>query len=118
TAYHRAQVRIDPGTTKNGAGDAVGFRLRVWYWDKAAPNVPYDVQAADDAGGDPPGPRPTVTEDFDDLSVDPAAPSYFEQRGNGNSSFVEIASAGPAPPPLPRGPAPAAPARRRGRPRA
>jgi len=103
TAYHRAQVRIDPGTTKNGAGDAVGFRLRVWYWDKAAPNVPYDVQAADDAGGDPPGPRPTVTEDFDDLSVDPASPSYFEKRVNGNSSFVEIASAGAAPPPLPGG---------------
>src|SRR4051812_49251188 len=41
-AFNRVQIRIDPGTTKDGAGNAVGFRLRVWYWDKAGPNVPYD----------------------------------------------------------------------------
>ena len=103
TAYHRAQARLEPGTTRNAAGDPIGFRLRVWYWSKAAPNIPYDVQAADDAGGDPPGPRPNVTEDFDDLSIDAASPSYFEKRVNGNSAFVTIEASGAAAPQLPGG---------------
>jgi hypothetical protein len=104
-AFNRVQVRIDPGTTKNGAGNPVGFRLRVWYWNKAGPNVPYDP-AAVAAGTDPPGPEPSATEDFDDLSIDPDSPSYFMKRVNGgNSSIVEIAATGGAPPALPGGPA-------------
>jgi phage tail sheath protein FI len=96
TAYNRVWVRIDEGTTKDGAGSPVGFRLRVWYWDKAHPAVPYD-RGAVQPGAAPPGPEPTATEDFDDLSLEPASPSYFLKRVNGtnpaaggNSSFVEF----------------------------
>jgi phage tail sheath protein FI len=105
SAYNRVWARIDEATTKGPNQQALGFRLRVWYWDKAAPNVPYDVHAAIGAGGDLPGPLPSATEDFDDLSLDPASPSYFLKRVNGtnpvaggNSSFVEFVdgAAGPA----------------------
>ena len=70
-----------PGTTKDGAGDPVGFRLRVWYWAKADPTS-RTTAAPSTPGDDPPGPEPIVTEDFDDLSVDPASPSYFVKRVN------------------------------------
>ena len=83
---HRA--RAPPRTA---TGNPVGFRLRVWYWDKDAPNVPYDAGGRSTRAR-PAGPEPIATEDFDDLSVDPASPSYFVKRVNdGNSSFVEIA---------------------------
>lgn len=96
TAYNRVWVRVDQGTTKNGRNEPVGFRLRVWFWDKANPAVPFDRGAV--GPGDPlPGPEPSATEDFDDLSLDPASPSYFLKRVNGtnpvaggNSSFVEF----------------------------
>ena len=51
TAYNRVQVRIDPGTTKDGAGDPVGFRLRVWYWDKADPERPVRRRRPSTPGG-------------------------------------------------------------------
>ena len=51
TAYNRVRVRIDEGSTKDGDGNPVGFRLRVWYWDKAHPAVPYDRDAVQP--GDP-----------------------------------------------------------------
>jgi phage tail sheath protein FI len=100
-AFNRVQVRIEPGTTKDSNGNPIGFRLRVWYWDKDRPNVPYD-RGAVAQGADLPGPEATVTEDFNDLSIDPSSQSYFAKRVNGgNSSFVEIAPAGGAAPALP-----------------
>jgi hypothetical protein len=96
TAYNRVWVRIDEGTTKDGAGVPVGFRLRVWYWDKANPAVPYD-RGAFQPGDALPGPEPTANEVFDDLSLVPASSSFFLKRVNGtnpvaggNSSFVEF----------------------------
>ncbi len=83
TAGNRIYVRIEPGTTKS-AGASVGFRIRVFYWD--SPD-----QAPIDAEADLTSPRPTMTEDFDDLSLDPAHPNYFEKIvGNGNSSLIEL----------------------------
>ena len=37
TAYNRVWVRIDEGTTKDTNQQAVGFRLRVYYWDTPGP---------------------------------------------------------------------------------
>ena len=87
TAYHRVWVRIDPGTTKDGAGNPVGFRLRVWYWDKADPERPVRRRRPSSRATTLPGPEPTVTEDFDDLSLDPASPSYFVKRVNGTNPW-------------------------------
>jgi phage tail sheath protein FI len=95
TAYQRAWVNIGPGTTKDRNKVPVGFRLRVWYWQNDD-DVPADLGPV--RPGDPqPDPAPSVTEDFDDLSLDPSSPSYFLKRVNGtnpgfggNSSFVEF----------------------------
>ena len=39
---------------------------------------------------------PTIAEDFNDLSVDPASTSYFEKRvNNGNSALVEVVADDP-----------------------
>ncbi|OJF14205.1 phage tail sheath family protein [Couchioplanes caeruleus] len=80
-------VRIGPGSTKDGVGNAVGFRLRVDYWEDPA-RRPADVADIDSA----PVP-PTVSEDFDDLSVEPASPAYFAKRVNNfNSVLIELAA--------------------------
>jgi uncharacterized protein len=88
--YHKAWIRIDPGTTKDKAGKSIGFRLRIDYWANAQ-DVPDDVAKI------PTGSAPTISEDFNDLSVDPASTSYFEKRvNNRNSSLVEVTAADPA----------------------
>lgn len=83
----RAFVRMEPGTTKKPGGDPVGFRLLVFYWDNPpAGFTPFDAQDKPDDL-----PRPTYTEDFDDLSLDEAHPNYWDKRvNNQNSAFVEI----------------------------
>jgi phage tail sheath protein FI len=94
--YHQVWVRIDPGSTKDKAGQSVGFRLRLDYWAD-----PLDVPDSADAIGT--GKLPTISEDFDDLSVNPASTSFYEKRVNDlNSSLVEVTAADPiAPVPLP-----------------
>lgn len=84
-AYDRVWVRISEGSTKLPGGEAIGFRLQLDYWANGA-----DVPADADSIPDSPVP-PTLSEDFDDLSVDPNSQSYFEKRvNNGNSSLVEL----------------------------
>jgi hypothetical protein len=84
TVYGQTWVRIGRGSTLNGDGDAVGFRVRVDHWANAA-DVPADADSIDT------GVMPTISEDFDDLSVDPASPSYFGRRVNNfNSSLIEL----------------------------
>ncbi|HYG47482.1 MAG TPA: phage tail sheath family protein [Allosphingosinicella sp.] len=89
-ASDRIFVRIEAGTTKRklpGETDAssVGFRLRIFYWS----SLPEGVEAFDPILKDKDLPRPSIMEDFDDLSLDPNSPSYWEKRvGNFNSSLV------------------------------
>jgi hypothetical protein len=80
-------VRIGPGSTKNSDGTAVGFSVRVDYW--ADPNqFPTDVSQFDAAR------PPTVSEIYDDLSLDLADPAYFGKRiNNSNSVLIEIEAA-------------------------
>lgn len=89
-AYNRTWARVGPGTTKNNNGDPVGFRLTIFYWDRfPSGGAPFD--AFDDTSTLP---RPYLTEDFDDLSLDAASPNYWEKRvNNGNSSIVELSVA-------------------------
>jgi phage tail sheath protein FI len=85
SAGNRIWVRLGPGSTEVN-GSAVGFHLQIFYWDREAANVPFDpVDHPDQL------PRPTMSEDFDDLSLLPEHPNYWDKRvNNGNSSLVEI----------------------------
>jgi phage tail sheath protein FI len=92
SAYNRVFARIGPGTTKGAspspgtAGAPIGFRLLLAYWDRDVPGGLFDPFTETDRL-----PRPVMIEDFDDLSLDPASPSYWEKRvGNGNSALVSI----------------------------
>lgn len=87
STYNQVWVRIGPGTTLDKAGQPVGFRLRVDYWANEQ-----DVPA--DAGAIGTGRLPTISEDFDDLTVDPASTSYYKKRVNDlNSSLIELTAA-------------------------
>ncbi|MET1133298.1 MAG: hypothetical protein ABWX60_07760, partial [Aeromicrobium sp.] len=95
-SYNRVWISIDEGTTKGPNQEVLGFRLRIWYWDKAQDGVPYD-RGAVQPGQPLPGPEASASEVFDDLRLDPDSPSYFLKRVNGtnpvaggNSSFVEF----------------------------
>lgn len=64
-------------------GSLSGFRLSVHYWKESVPLVDPD-QAEKGA------PRPAVTELFDNVSVDPKSPDYYEKRINGVSHLVRV----------------------------
>ncbi|MGY1701263.1 phage tail sheath family protein [Geodermatophilus sp. SYSU D00766] len=88
TAPENTWVRIGPGTTLNAAGDPVGFRLRLDYWANPA-DVPESEDDIDRALT-----RPSISEDFEDLSLDAASPSYFAKRVNNfNSTLVQMTAA-------------------------
>jgi hypothetical protein len=83
-AGDRIFVRVEPGSTVVNAVP-IGFRLRVFYWDREG-TVPFDPV-------DNPAqlPRPYLTEDFDDMSLDPMSQSYYDKRvNNGNSALVNL----------------------------
>lgn len=87
SAYNQTWIRIEPGSTLDQNGQAVGFRLRIDYWAS-----PADVPGAADAIEA--GVVPTISEDFDDLSVNPSSTSYFKKViNNFNSSLIEIDAA-------------------------
>lgn len=84
----RLFVRIEPGTTKDNAGNAIGFRIRVFYWENPPPGfVPFDAAANPQSL-----PRPSqYSEDFDDISVDDSNPNYWDKRiNNYNSALITI----------------------------
>ena len=94
-AYNNTWVRILPGSTRGADGNSVGFRLRLDYWANPA-DVPDAASTIGDAAI-----RPSVSEDFDDLSLDPASPSYYVKRANGfNSSLVQVSAADDAEAPI------------------
>ena len=96
-AGKRIRVKVVDSTSTSGTGatkTATGFRLQVAYWQAAAPagGYPDPFLAADNAKL----PRPTQTEDFDDLSYDPASPDYYVKRLQGNSALVALKDGAPA----------------------
>jgi hypothetical protein len=89
-AYTRVWARLDPGTTRNKEQKPIGFRLRVAYWDRDPPEGA-DLFDPFDPANDAKFPRPTMVEDFNDVSLDAASPSYWDKRiNNGNSSLITI----------------------------
>jgi phage tail sheath protein FI len=87
-AYKRVWAKVSSGTTKV-QGNSVGFRLQLAYWGpfKTGEQI-FDPFVA---GSEKTFPRPIIIEDFDDLSLDSASPSYWGKRVNdGNSALVEI----------------------------
>src|SRR6266700_385266 len=78
----RIFARIDPSSTKapdaTGALKPVGFRIRLAYWA----NVPAGFTVFDpfDPANVAVLPRPTVTEDFDDLVLEESSPDYVAKR--------------------------------------
>lgn len=77
---NRIYARIDDSTTRapdsTGAPKAVGFRIRLAYWSTQPP----DFQVFDPFDDTRKLPRPTYTEDFDDLVLDETSPDYFGKR--------------------------------------
>ena len=95
---NRIWVRLSDSTTQDQNGP-VGFRLQVFTWDR----LPANGQVFDPVAEPDRLPRPSVSEDFDDISTDPASPSYFDKRiNNDNSSLITLSVAdGTAPPGVP-----------------
>lgn len=85
-AGNRTWIRIGPGTTKVGV-EPIGFRLQVYYWDA----LPDDTAPFDPIDNPERHPKPSASEDFDDLSLDEMDPAYWGPTvGNGNSALVEL----------------------------
>ena len=82
----RTWVQLEDSSTTDANGP-IGFRIRVFYWDKVPPGfAPFDPIANPTQL-----PRPTISEDFDDLSTDPSHPDYYDKRvNNGNSALIEM----------------------------
>jgi hypothetical protein len=72
---NRVFVKVDDSTTKQADGSSVGFRLRLAYW--SAPGVPFDPFTPE---GRTTLPRPSQSEDFDDLVVDETSPDFYGKR--------------------------------------
>jgi len=85
----RIWVRLSDSSTQDQNGP-IGFRLQIYAWDR----LPANGQVFDPVAEPGRLPRPSVTEDFDDISTDPASPSYFDKRiNNDNSSLITLAVA-------------------------
>jgi uncharacterized protein len=94
---------ITDGSTKDEDGNPVGFRLRMAYWS----NPPEGFEAFDpfDSENGTTLSRPTIIEDFDDLSVDRDSPDFYEKRlgtaAEPISALAWLDSGGRLPPPRP-----------------
>jgi phage tail sheath protein FI len=65
-----------------------GFRIQTAYWRSLpAGFVPFNPHDPAHRGKPP---RPEVTEDFDDLSLDPHSPNHFAKRVNGHSVLIVL----------------------------
>ena len=94
---NRIFVRIDDSTMKSGpSATPIGFRLRIAYWQTPAPGGTYPDPF--DPAQSSMLPRPTMTEDFDNLVFsNPASPDYFIKRLENNSALVTIELTGGTP---------------------
>jgi uncharacterized protein len=91
----RVFIKIVESSTKTGpAQTPVGFRLQVAYWQTPVPNDDYfDPFLRENSRRLP---RPTLTEDFDNLAfADTTSPDYFEKRLEDNSALVRVMAAAP-----------------------
>lgn len=76
--------KIQDGSTKNKDGKS-GFRLKLAYW--STPPTAFDP--IDDVRSLP---RPQWIEDYDDLSIDPNSPDYYQKRLTDSSTNMPISA--------------------------
>lgn len=76
---NRVAIKVTEGTLS-------GFRLSVYYWRET-------VALEDPETAGKSAPRPAVTELFDNLSLDPKSPDFYEKRINGISQLIRISKA-------------------------
>jgi phage tail sheath protein FI len=92
-AGNRIRARITRSTTEMLDPDSdelipIGFRLQVAYWSRGNPDDLFDPF---DPDNDDVLPRPAITEDYDDLSLDPESPSYWKRMiSNTTSALIEL----------------------------
>jgi uncharacterized protein len=90
-------VRIDDSRTRrpDAAGNPVpvGFRMRLAYWS----STPANFQPFDPFADEAILPRPTLTEDFDDLVTDAPSPDFYEKRLLDSSALATLIRAVTAP---------------------
>src|SRR5687768_12726003 len=79
---NRVFVKIEPGTTKDGDGNSIGFALRMAYWRDG--QEPFDFFTPE---GRRDFRRPVHVEEFDDLVTDEKSPDYYGKR----VPFVDLA---------------------------
>ena len=83
---NRIYIRLAPGSTVVN-GSAKGFKLGVYYWDRALDDDP----EFDEKGNVTNEPAPVAVEVFDDLSLTESDPDYYKKRvNNGNSALIEL----------------------------
>jgi phage tail sheath protein FI len=92
SAYNRIWARIDQSSTKDNSQNPIGFALRIAYWDRDLPQGANFYDPFDPANVTL-FPRPSMIEVFDDLSLDPASPSYWAKRlGDDKASLITNSS--------------------------
>jgi len=86
----RVWARIDDSTARvpeaDGNPQPVGFRLRLAYWANAGPDFPPFDPFAEAATL----PRPTLSEDFDDLVTDATSSALYEKRLGDRSALATL----------------------------
>ncbi len=70
----RVKVKVSDSTTRDAGGNAIGFRLQLAYWS----NDP--IPGFDPFVDRTTLPRPSLTEEFDDLVTDESSPDYYGKR--------------------------------------
>jgi Bacteriophage tail sheath protein len=70
----RVRLKVSDSTTLDAAGNPIGFRLQLAYWS----NDP--IPDFDPFADRTTLPRPSLTEEFDDLVTDEASPDYYGKR--------------------------------------
>lgn len=101
---NRVWVSISASSTEEpvpggaaGSKRPVGFRLKIAYWSSFPQNfAPFDPFASRMTL-----PRPSLAEDFDDLSIEPNSSDFFEKRLRDNSALAEIERTGGTPASMP-----------------
>lgn len=88
----RILIRVDESSTRTGT-DPIGFRLRIAYWQVDPPGGtfpdPFDPTQSDTL------PKPTLTEDFNDLVWNnPLSPDYFLKRLQDASALIQVSVIG------------------------
>lgn len=76
----RVRVKVSDSTTLDADGNPIGFRLQLAYWSGAVPAFDPFVDRTS-------FPRPSLTEEFDDLVTEESSPDYYGKR----FPFIDLA---------------------------